>query len=260
MNSQIAAELPAVRTAAEPALSKRRPFLHACWHQLVLLNWEVDPAVLLPHLPRGTELDLLDGKAYLSLVGFRFDRLRAWRIPVPGYATFPEVNLRFYVVRHHEGEVRRGVVFIREYAKARIASWVARWWYGENYYHVPMTHQHHHDGNGTRATECRWRRGGQSHHLHAMSHVPLASPEPGSRTEFVVEHYWGYSTTRDGGTIEYRVDHPPWQVAAAEDATFAGDATTLYGPEFAAPLSDAPNFSLLADGSEVVVYPGHRIA
>ena len=47
-------------------------FLTADWRYLAMLNFEVDPSVLLPHLPRGTELDDRDGRHYLSLVAFLF--------------------------------------------------------------------------------------------------------------------------------------------------------------------------------------------
>jgi hypothetical protein len=41
--------------------------------------------------------------------------------------------------------------------------------------------------------------------------VVSGAPEeaaPGSEEEFITEHYWGYTRQRDGGTIEYRVEHP----------------------------------------------------
>jgi hypothetical protein len=34
----------------------------------------------------------------------------------------------------------------------------------------------------------------------------------GSEAAFITEHYWGYTRQREGGTIEYRVEHPSWQI------------------------------------------------
>ncbi len=51
----------------------RRAFLTARWEDLVILNLEVPPAALAPLVPQGTELDLWDGHALVSLVGFLFD-------------------------------------------------------------------------------------------------------------------------------------------------------------------------------------------
>lgn len=52
-------------------------------------------------------------------------------------------------------------------------------------------------------------------------------PEAGSETEFITEHYWGYTRQRDEVTVEYRVAHPPWRVAAAASMELNGDFEAL---------------------------------
>lgn len=47
-------------------------FLKAEWRKLAIINYEIDPALLLQYLPVGTELDYYQGKCYISLVGFMF--------------------------------------------------------------------------------------------------------------------------------------------------------------------------------------------
>ena len=37
-----------------------------------MLNYEIDPAVLAPFLPAGTELDFWNDKTFVSVVGFLF--------------------------------------------------------------------------------------------------------------------------------------------------------------------------------------------
>ena len=99
----------------------RRAFLTAEWRHLVMLNYEVPAALLEQLIPRGTVLDLWQDRAVVSVVGFRFLRTRLLGIPVPFHRNFDEVNLRFYVRRElPTGEVRRGVVFIRELVPRRI--------------------------------------------------------------------------------------------------------------------------------------------
>ena len=48
-------------TAPEPAAPRpdRPIFLRARWQWLAMLNYEVDPAVLVDRLPAGTELEIL---------------------------------------------------------------------------------------------------------------------------------------------------------------------------------------------------------
>ncbi len=87
-------------------------FLTAEWRDLIMANYEADPALLLPLVPDGCELDLHDGKCFVSLVGFMFFNTRVLGLPVPFHVNFEEVNLRFYVRHETQGEVRRGVVFV----------------------------------------------------------------------------------------------------------------------------------------------------
>src|SRR5690606_34983243 len=58
------------------------PFLTADWKHLILINYEVNPELLKPYLPTGTEIDLFDGKCYVSLVGFLFHNTRVCGIKV----------------------------------------------------------------------------------------------------------------------------------------------------------------------------------
>ena len=49
-----------------------RKFLTARWQDLIMANYEVEPSLLAGRVPAGTELDLQDGKCFVSLVGFMF--------------------------------------------------------------------------------------------------------------------------------------------------------------------------------------------
>ncbi|HXT48296.1 MAG TPA: DUF2071 domain-containing protein, partial [Gemmatimonadaceae bacterium] len=112
----------------------RRAFLTAEWRYLVMLNYEVDAAMLRPLVPRGTELDLWEGRALASVVGFRFLRTRLLGVPVPFHRDFEEVNLRFYVRRvTPNGDARRGVVFVRELVPRAAIAYTARAVYNEPY-------------------------------------------------------------------------------------------------------------------------------
>jgi len=44
----------------------------ARWENLIMANYAIDPAALREYLPPGVEIDLFEGKAYVSLVGFLF--------------------------------------------------------------------------------------------------------------------------------------------------------------------------------------------
>ena len=106
-------------------------FLTAEWRKLIMMQYEVAPATLARRLPPGLQLDLYEGRAYVSLVGFLFDRVRLLGVPPPFHTRFEEVNLRFYVRRPMpDGSYRRGVVFLSEIVPKTIITLIARALYG----------------------------------------------------------------------------------------------------------------------------------
>jgi len=226
-----------------------------------MLNYAVEPSVLGPYVPAGTELDAWNGTAFVSLVGFLFADTRLLQVPVPCHRNFEEVNLRFYVRRNAGGEVRRAVTFIREIVPRAAIALVARRVYNEPYLALPMHHSFGDIGRtGAPSTvEYGWRHSG---HWTRMSVRPAGTGVPasrGSQEEFITEHYWGYTRQRDGSTVEYRVTHVPWRIWRADDPQITGDVTPLYGREFARILSERPTSAFLAGGSPVTVHKPTRL-
>ena len=234
-----------------------------------MLNYEVSPALLEPLVPAGVELDRWAGRLYASVVGFRFRDTRVLGLPIPGHRAFEEVNLRFYVRRHVDsggsggnagGEVRRGVVFVRELVPRRAIATVARLLYNEPYRALPMRHRvEQRPAEGVVELEFAWRVGRDWTRVLAVTAGTPRPLAPGSEEEFITEHYWGYTRQRDGGTIEYRVDHPRWNVWTATDARLDGSVAEVYGNAFAEALSGRPVSAFVAEGSAVTVHAPSRI-
>ena len=120
--------------------NKNKSFLKAKWRKLVMVNYEVNPEILEKYVPNGTELDFFEGKCYVSLVGFMFLNTRLLGVKIPFHSNFEEVNLRFYVKREVEGEVKRGVVFIKEIVPKPAITFVANTIYKEKYETLSMKH------------------------------------------------------------------------------------------------------------------------
>jgi len=239
--------------------SRGRVFLTAEWRHLAMLNYEIDPAVVEPLVPFGTELDFWQGRTFVSVVGFQFLDTRLLGIPIPGHRDFDEVNLRFYVRRRAADGWRRGVAFVKEIAPRPAVVWIARLVYGENYVTLPMRHAIGQcDGSSPRRVAYGWRFRGQQHQLDLTTRGAGEFVEPGSEEEFITEHYWGYSARGPRSTTEYLVQHPRWRVSQADHARLDCDVAALYGEEFA-PYLREPSSAFLADGSDVTVYRGTRV-
>jgi len=234
----------------------RDEFLTAEWKNLVMLNYAVDPGLLAGYVPRGTELDSFEGKTYISLIGFEFNRTRVLGFSIPFHQNFEEVNVRFFVRR---GD-RKGVVFIKELVPRRAIAAVARLAFNENYQRVAMGHRIdlRADGDVARA-DFNWRAGRERCAMMLETQGASFLPEHGSESQFITEHYWGYAAQPNGGAKEYEVRHPQWKAWRAKSASFTGDTTSLYGAEIAQILRRNPDSAFLAEGSAVTVFKGTAI-
>ncbi len=240
-------------------MNSKSVFLRADWRTLAMLNYEVDPSLLTKFVPSGTELDRWNGKVFVSLVGFRFLNTKVCGITIPFHSNFDEVNLRFYVRRTEDNEVRRGVVFIKEIVPRWAIATVARTFYNERYVSLPMRHQIQRNGESGLLVEYGWRSSAGWNRMSLTALGNPGMPAEGSEEQFITEHYWGYAAQRDGGCMEYRVAHPSWKVWMGRDAKFEGNLVELYGQDLAAALVGTPTSAFLAEGSEVTVYRGRRL-
>jgi len=243
----------------KPTTKPPSTFLTAEWRKLIMAQYEVAPATLTPWLPPGVELDLFEGRCFVSLVGFLFTRVRIKGLAIPFHTRFPEVNLRFYVARTEpDGTRKRGVVFISELVPRAAITLVANTLYEEPYSTLPMRHTIAHTPESL-SVSYAWRHRGCWQSLSAEA-APTPEPIlPNSIEEFITEHYWGYTKRTRGRTSEYGVQHPRWQIYPIRTFQTDADFSTLYGPTFAALNTQQPTSVLLAEGSAISVLGGTRL-
>jgi uncharacterized protein YqjF (DUF2071 family) len=229
-----------------------QPFLTANWRYLTMLNYAIDPHVLAPLVPPGTEIDFENGETFVSVVGLLFLDTRLLGLPIPLHRDFEEVNLRFYVRKKSADMWRRGVVFIREMVPRHAIALLARACYGENYHALPMKHEIDHV-DAKLSVEYSWRRNARKWESLMMTAIGEPQPIPaGSHPDFITEHYWGYTRVRSGSS-EYRVEHPRWKIWKAEQFALRADIATLYGEQFVEALTASPRSAFIADGSPITI-------
>lgn len=228
-----------------------------------MVNYEVDPGILESRVPYGTEIDLHEGRCFVSLVGFMFLNTRVLGVPIPFHVNFEEVNLRFYVLRRVGDEVRRGVVFVKEIVPRAAIAFVARTLYGEPYEAAIM--RANIDAGKVVYRFGKLPKPEARKFTHLMSEIikvtrgdRLGVPAAGSHEEFIIEHYWGYTKRGDTWTDEYRVEHPRWELYATRHPKIRVDFRRWYGEEFSFLSAASPYSVLLAKGSEIAVYKGTR--
>src|SRR5438132_3520058 len=227
-----------------------RPFMTAHWINLGIFTYAVPPRVLRRHLPRGLELDLIDGDAFVSLVAFDFRDTRVLGVPWPGYRHFSELNLRCYVRRGEE----RGVMFLREFVGLRLVSWIARTVFNENY-RVAAFGSAVHETADALAMTWNLRLGRRVHHLWMAGEKPAVLPSRRSLEHYFTDLRWAFGADRQGVTIQYEVKHPAWAIYPVRSWSVDLDWAEVYGPEWRFLNGAAPCCTVLAAGSEVLVYP-----
>ena len=231
---------------------KQPIFLTGRWENLIMINYEIDPQVLLPYLPYAVELDIHQGKTLVSVVGFLFNQTKVFGVKWPFHTNFEEVNLRFYV-KHFDGvKWKRGVVFISEIVPSPIISIMANKLYREPYSCKPMSHDIKINGDEIVAT-YNWKHKNKWNSLTVTAETGLNNIEPESEEHFIFEHYWGYNKYNDQTTIEYGIEHEMWQVHKVKNWKLSCDIAALYGEKFVYAFSKSPSSVFLAKGSDVLI-------
>ena len=227
-------------------------FLKAEWRKLAIANYEVSPEILKKYLPAFTELDLWNGKYYVSLIGFMFLNTKILGMKIPYHINFEEVNLRFYVKYKEGDEWKRGVVFIKELVPKSALTIVVNTLYKEHYQTVSMSHKWRID-EASIYTEYNWIMNKQEQSFSIQADNEQIEIPIGSEEEFITEHYWGYTKISNSKTFEYEVRHPRWKTYPIKNHSIKVDFELVYGKDFSFLNQQQPISVMLAEGSEISV-------
>ncbi len=224
-------------------------FLSAEWKHLILLNYAVPPDLLSSYVPPECDLDLLEGRAFLSLVAFQFLRTKVVGIPWPGFINFPEINLRFYI-RHAN---KRGVCFVREYVPSGIVAAIARGLYNEPYRKAKMSMKiDRRRISLPRVT--RFRMEITSLAMEVTGSSPGYLPAEDTQEHFFKEHNLGVGRDRRGRLVTYRCSIPVWKVFPVFRYVLSIDWRSIYGERFAVLQEQEPHSVCFAEGSPIKVH------
>lgn len=231
---------------------KKMSFLNAQWKNLALINYEINPQILKNYIPKGTEIDLYNGKCYISLVGFMFKEVKILGFKIPFHINFEEVNLRFYVKRFENNEWKRGVVFIKEIVPKHALTFVANAVYKEHYQTLLMKHSIT-QNKETIDFVYQWKTENKWNTILIETEKNPIEIELNSEAEFITEHYFGYTKVNENKTFEYEVKHPRWQQLKITNHQIDVDFKKTYGSEFEFLENQKPASIQLAIGSVISV-------
>ena len=227
-------------------------FLTAEWNDLAMFNYEIDPKILESYVPKGTELDLWNGKCYISLIGFMFENVKVLGIKVPFHVNFEEVNLRFYVKRFENGIWKRGVVFVKEIVPKHAITIVANTLYNEHYQTLKMRHSRT-QNETSKSFQYEWFKDAKWNSISMTTEKNAIPIESNSEAEFITEHYFGYTNYNKDKSIEYAVSHPRWEQLHVIESKIDVDFESIYGKNFKFLQDMKPISEFLAIGSKIAI-------
>ena len=227
-------------------------FLKANWENIIMSNYAIDPEILKPFIPKGVELDLYNGKAYVSLVGFMFKKTKLFNVPIPFFGTFEEINLRFYVQRKENGITKRGVVFINETIPYRIVAWMANKLYNEHYTVVPTRHSIV-ENSDSKKIKFDWLLNKKWNSIYVEASNDSHKMKNDTLENFIYEHYFGYTKIDENNTEEYRLQHPSWKINTVLNTKIECDFKAMYGESFSILNDTKPESVFIAEGSSVEI-------
>jgi uncharacterized protein len=204
-------EVPAPGDVARQRLEGRRPLFRAGWDDVLMIHYAVDPKALQPLVP--VEIDLFEGRAYVSLVVFTLARLRFFA-GGPAFPAHRFLNVRAYVRDN-------GIVFLAEWLTNALCVLLGPRLYGLPYRWGRIDYAAGHVRGRVAA-----RDGVLAYQSRATG--PLETCVPGSLDHFLMERYTAFTDRR-----LFHVWHEPWRRRTADVEILDDRLLASTGPWFA---------------------------
>jgi uncharacterized protein YqjF (DUF2071 family) len=229
------------------------PMFYARWDRAVFIHYAVDPRILQRQIP--FQLDLLDGRAFVSIVAFTLVRMRPRLGGIVGewlfkpIATHEFLNIRTYV--HGGGEP--GIYFLAEWLSNPLSVRLGPRSFGLPYRFGRISYEHARDGAALRgivvAGDARLVYEG-----HACDDR-FEPSEAESLIEFMLERYTAFTQAGKRRRL-FRIWHSPWPQAPAEVEVTDDTLIATTGPWWKTADLVGANYS---PGAEVWMGRPHRI-
>jgi uncharacterized protein len=178
------------------------------WDDLLFAHWRVDAVQLRDFVPDGLEIEQYDCSAWLGVVPFELNGLRARGMyALPFVSSFRELNVRTCVAR----DDKPGIWFLSLDASSQIAVQAARRLYKLPYFHAQISLERR---GGKIVYECvRNERRTFSGSYRRIGGA--AAPGPGSLEHFLTERYCLYAEARSR-LYRAEIHHRPWPLQEAD--------------------------------------------
>lgn len=168
------------------------------WNDAIFLHWEVPADELRKYIPTKLNLDLYNGKAYVSLVAFTMEKIRPKNFPAVSFISdFHEINLRTYIVNDN----KKGVYFLSIEAEKSLSAFIARTFSGLPYQKSAITRKsgYYKSSNASKGFS-----------LDVEFDIATLMENKSDLDKWLTERYCLYM--EDGMVYRYEIHHPEWKL------------------------------------------------
>lgn len=229
------------------------PMFYARWDRAVFIHYAADPLILQRQVP--FQLDLRDGRAFVSIVAFTLVRMRPRLGGIVGewifkpIATHEFLNIRTYV--HEGGE--SGIYFLAEWLSNPLSVRLGPRSFGLPYRFGRLGYDHARADNALRGrVEAR---DGELVYGGTICREEFEPCAAGSLTEFLLERYTAFTQHAKRSRF-FRVWHSPWPQTPAEVEVTDDTLIATTGPWWKTADLVGANYS---PGAEVWMGRPHRV-
>jgi len=238
-----AALTPSTEARTRLLSSRGEPLFLADWLRVMMIHFEVDPQALQRDVP--FSLDLWNGRAFVSLVAFTFQRMRLRRFERLGAALLKPIgrhdflNFRTYV--RHNGEP--GIHFVAEWLSSRVAAKLGPSTFGLPYRFSRIRYDH--DDAAPAFSGEVWDVGGNAILRYRACTEGCREPQPCescSLPEWLMERYTAFNCIRKKRKF-FRIWHEPWAQIAVSAKVDADSKIWREWPWFRDAIPCGANYS-----------------
>jgi hypothetical protein len=201
-----------------------KQFLSSTWKNTFIITWEIEPELLMEHLPHKIGLYTYEGKALISLVVHNFENTKVKGIKMPFHVSFPEMDLRYYVKFNNQ----IGVGFIQHIVTRYCISLWAKRIFNENYITLPMDYSFQ-ETETSRVLHYKVWRDKNMFSLDFLSNKEFTSPSFSLYNQ--VEY--GIGVDKYGNSIKFKFEKiEDYQSSTALDYALKIDFSVLFGKKW----------------------------
>ncbi len=207
------------------------------WNRAIFLHWPADPAELRKFVPEELEIDLFDGRPWVSMVAFDMAKVRPKNfISFPPVSDFPELNVRTYLKKGH----KTGVYFLSLEAGKRLSALISNKVSG-----LPYRFSHmHRDDHSYRSENTPFNE-----HFF-IEYTPGQPLEQKSRLDTWLTERYALFQESGNRIVEYEIHHVEWPIREIKIQHLE-----YRYPRFEKLLAGPPRLAHYSEGVGVVAYP-----